>query len=134
MSIEGSRKVTKLTDISLSFEPNPVTGDLAVLTNERAINNSIKNIVMFAPLEVPFQRNIGSQVSTYLFDFVDQGTAGMLHIEIMRAIEYNEPRVTDVEVTVEARDEQNAFYVRVQYTIVGWDETYVFDHILEPTR
>ena len=134
MSIEGSRKVTKLTDISLSFEPNPITGDISVLTNERSINNAIKNIVMFAPLEVPFQRNIGSQVSTFLFDFVDQGTAGMLNIEITRAIEYNEPRVEDVIVTVDARDDQNAFEVHIEYKIIGWDQTYVFDHILEPTR
>ena len=134
MSVEGSRRITKLTDISLSFEPNPVTGDLTVLTNERAINNAIKNIIMFAPLDVAFQRNIGSQVYSYLFDFVDLGTAGMLHTEIARTIEYNEPRVEDVEVTVDPKVEQNAFFVRVEYKIVGWQQTYVLEHILEPTR
>ena len=134
MSVEGSRRITKLTDISLSFEPNPVTGDLTVLTNERAINNAIKNIIMFAPLDVAFQRNIGSQVYSYLFDFVDLGTAGMLNTEITRTIEYNEPRVEDVEVTVDPKVEQNAFFVRVEYKIVGWQQTYVLEHILEPTR
>ena len=33
--IEGRKKLKKFVDISLSFEPNPVTGDLTVLKNER---------------------------------------------------------------------------------------------------
>ena len=32
-------------DVSLAFTPSPVTGDITILTNERAINNSLKNII-----------------------------------------------------------------------------------------
>ena len=32
-------------DITLDFTPNPVTGDLNVLKNERAIMRSIRNLV-----------------------------------------------------------------------------------------
>lgn len=134
MGYLGSRKVNPLTDISLSFEPNPVTGDLTVLTNERAINNAIKNIIMTVPIEVPFDRDMGSKVADYLFEFVDPGTAGMLHLEIQRAIKYNEPRVEDVKVSVDIRNDQNAFECRVEYKIVGYDQVYKFEHLLKPTR
>ena len=132
--IELNRHIKSFTDISLSFEPSPVTGDLTVLRNERAISNAIRNIILTAPLEVVFNRDFGSTVSTYLFDLVDDGTAGLLAMEIKRAVNYNEPRVTDVQVDVEARIDQNAFNFRVQYTIVGWDETFFVDQILKPTR
>ena len=132
--IELNRHNKSFTDISLAFEPNPVTGDLTVLRNERAINNAIRNIILTAPLEVVFNRNFGSTVSTYLFDLADDGTAGLLSMEIKRAVIYNEPRVTDVEVEVEAKIDQNAFNCRVQYTIIGWDEIFVVDQILKPTR
>ena len=38
-------------DISLSFEPHPVTKDLPVLKNERAIVRSVRNIVETIPTE-----------------------------------------------------------------------------------
>ena len=93
-NIQLSRKQKTYVDISLAFEPSPITADLTVLKNERAINNAIKNIILFIPLEVTFNRNIGSQVTNYLFDVVDEGTAGLLKLEIERAINYNEPRVS----------------------------------------
>ena len=38
-------------DISLSFEPHPITKDLAVLKNEAAIRRSLRNIVQTIPTE-----------------------------------------------------------------------------------
>ncbi|QIN96926.1 baseplate wedge subunit [Synechococcus phage S-H34] len=133
-NVSASKKLKKFVDISLAFTPNPVTGDLAVLKDERAINNSIKNIVLTIPGEVPFQRDMGSTVTDYLFDLVDEGTAGLLMLEIRRAIAFNEPRAEDVEVFVEAQPHEHQFVVRVQYKIVGYDQVFVFDQILRPTR
>ena len=118
--IEGRKKLKKFVDISLSFEPNPVTGDLTVLKNERAINNAIKNIVMTVPGEMAFNAEYGSRVSDYLFDLFDAGTAGMLNLEIRRAINYNEPRVELVDVLVQAQVDQNQFNVKIEYKIVGY--------------
>jgi len=91
-----SRRSKEYIDISLaSFgSPNPLNGDLTTIKNEVAINNAIKNIVLFLPTEVPFNRDIGSTVTNYLFDLVDDATAGLLVQEIKRAINFCEPRVT----------------------------------------
>lgn len=105
-----------------------------MLKDERAINNSIKNIVLTIPGEVPFNRDMGSKVNDYLFDLVDDGTAGTLMLEIRRAIAFNEPRAEDVEVYVEAQPDQNQFAVRVEYKIVGYEQVFLFDQILRPTR
>ena len=132
--IRLTKKDKSYVDISLAFTPSPVTGDLTVITNERAINQSIKNIIMTAPNEVVFNRNFGSTVSTYLFDFIDQGTAGLIDIEIRRAIQFNEPRAEIVDVMVDAQPDQHQFVCRISYKITGSDRTFVVDHILKPTR
>ena len=134
MAIRLTKKDKTYVDISLSFTPSPVTGDLTVIRNERAINNAVKNIIMTAPGEVVFNRNFGSTVSTYLFDFIDDGTAGLISLEIRRSIEYNEPRVELVSVKVDPRIDQHDFSCRVEYKIVGSDRLYVVDHILRATR
>ncbi|QIN96637.1 baseplate wedge [Synechococcus phage S-N03] len=133
-NVNVSKKVKKFVDISLAFTPNPVTGDLSVLKDERAINNAIKNIVMTVPGEVPFRWDMGSKVTDYLFDLVDEGTAGLLMLEIRRSIAYNEPRAEVQNVIVEAQPHEHQFAVRVEYKIVGYDQVYTFGHLLRPTR
>ncbi len=82
-------------DVSLAFKPNPLTGDLPILQNERAINNSVKNIIMTIPSEVPFERDFGSTVSNALFYNVnDEAAESLLADEVRRAVLFNEPRVT----------------------------------------
>ena len=58
----------------------------------------------------------------------------MLHLEIKRAIKYNEPRVEDIKVSVDIRDDLNAFECTVEYKIIGYDQVYKFEHLLKPTR
>ena len=128
------KKFNSFEDISLSFEPSVVTKDLTVLKNERAINNSLKNLVMMIPGEVPFQHDIGSQVSNYLFELVDHGTAGILTIEIKRTINYNEPRVKILDVKVEPQPDLHQFVCNITYKIVGYEQTFQVEQILKPTR
>ena len=150
-------------DLSLAFKPSPLTDDITLLKNERSINNAIKNIVMFLPSEVPFNRNIGSNATRYLFELVDEATAALLSQEIERAILFCEPRVTfsnptqeeldlasyrkeefsavnrlfiqdDLGVTVNADIDGNSYEVTVKYRIVGSIKTITVQQILTPTR
>ena len=134
MAVQLIKTSKDFVDVSLSFEPNALTGDLTVLRNERAINNAIRNIIYMYPLEVPFQRDIGSKVGNYLFDIVDEGTAGLLNLEIRRAIQFNEPRVEIQEVVVTPKPDQNEFACRIDYKIVGYEQVFVVEEILTPTR
>ena len=134
MAITLSKKDKAYVDISLSFEPSITTGDITVLRNDRAINNSLRNIMNIAAGEVIFQHDVGSSVNNYLFDTVDPGTAGVMEIEIRRAIKFNEPRVKLIDLIVEDQSEQHQFMVSITYQIVGSDTTYLVNEILVPTR
>lgn len=129
-----TRKDKTYIDVSLAFEPNPITKDLTVLTDERAINNSVKNIVMISPLERPFNRNFGSRIRDLLFDIVDYGTAGLISQEIKRSINYNEPRVKIVELKVTPAFDQNAFDVYLKYNIIGSEKIFIVEQVLQATR
>ena len=58
--------VTRITrafkDISLSFDPHPVTKDLPVLKNANAITRSVRNLVETIPTERYFNSLLGSDV------------------------------------------------------------------------
>jgi len=132
--IELTRKSKQFIDISLSFDPNPITGDLSIIKNERAITQSIKNIILTSPLESIFNRDMGSTIRDLMFELVDEGTAGLIQLEVRRAILYNEPRVELVDVVVEPRLDQNDFLVVITYRIVGYDQVFRVEQILTPTR
>ena len=162
--IQLSRRVKTYVDVSLSFKPSPITNDITLLTNEKAINNAIKNIIMFLPSEVPFDAEVGSTTQRYLFDFIDEPTAGLLATEIRRAIDFCEPRVTfaplnpdkvdvselyrtnspstpgdlmfqdDLGVFVVAEPDKNQMSVTVKYRIIGDERVFRVQEILTPTR
>ena len=122
-------------DISLSFEPHPVTKDLPVLTNESAIRRSVRNLVQTIPTERFFNSLLGSDVRSSLFEFVDYATASVIQEQIVDTIENFEPRVTNVVVEVDPEPDNNSFEVNVIFDIVGQEfPTQEFSFLLEATR
>ena len=122
-------------DISLSFEPHPVTKDLPVLKNSAAIARSIRNLVQTIPNERFFQPLLGSDVRSSMFDFVDFGTAILIQDQIETTIANFEPRVNNVKVEVDPQPDNNAFEVTILFNIIGQDvPVQQFTFILEATR
>ena len=122
-------------DISLSFEPHPVTKDLAILKNERAITRSIRNIVETIPNEKFFNSSFGSDVRSSLFDNVDFATIGVIEKQIITSINNFEPRVENVKVDIDLDYDDNALEVLIVFDIIGQDiPTLEFTFILEATR
>ena len=122
-------------DISLSFEPHPITGDLPILKNENAIRRSVRNIVETIPSEKFFNSIFGSDVRNLLFELIDFGTASVVQDQILVALDNFEPRIENVQVTVNPYPDLNAFDVNVIYDIVGQEfPTQQYNFLLEATR
>ena len=122
-------------DISLSFEPHPVTKDLQVLKNENAIRRSVRNIVETIPTERFFNSLLGSDVRSSLFEFVDFGTASTIQDQIQVAIENFEERVENLVVEVDPAPDDNTFNVTVIFDIIGQEfPAQDFTFILQATR
>ena len=122
-------------DISLSFKPHPVTDDLQVLKNEDAIRRSVRNIVQTIPTERFFNSLLGSDVQRSLFEFVDFGTASTIRQQIAIALDNFEPRIENVDVSVDPQPEDNTFDVTVIFDIIGQEfPTQEYSFLLEATR
>ena len=122
-------------DISLSFEPHPITNDLPILKNESAIKRSVRNIVQTIPTEKFFNSLFGSDVYASLFEFVDFGTAATIQSQIEISLDNFEPRIENVEVEVNPQPDDNSFEVNVIYDIVGQEfPVQEYSFILESTR
>ena len=81
------------------------------------ILNSIKNVIMFLPSEVPFLFDFGSTTSRYLFDIIDEVTAGVVSDEIKRAILFCEPRGTFAPLDENDMDVASAYLNSTPRTI-----------------
>lgn len=122
-------------DISLSFVPHPVTKDLPILSNENAIIRSVRNLVETIPTERFFNSNLGSNVRSLLFDFVDYGTASVIKTEIENTIANYEPRVNSVQIAVNPQPDDNNFEIIISFDIIGQQiPTQQFTFLLEATR
>ena len=131
----GNRVSRSFKDISLSFEPHPITKDLPVLKNANAIRRSVRNLVQTIPGERFFNPILGSSVYDSLFDLMDFGTSNIIEQEIVTTLRNFEPRVNNVRVRVSARPDQNNFDVTIFFDIVGAAlPPQEFSFILEATR
>jgi phage baseplate assembly protein W len=122
-------------DISLSFEPHPVTKDLPILKNENSIKRSVRNLVQTHFTERFFDSNIGSDISSTLFDFVDYASSSTIESQIISTLNLHEPRVENIVVQAEPRPDLNDFEVTITFDIIGQDfPTQNFTFLLEATR
>ena len=95
----------------------------------------MRNLVQTIPGERFFNSILGSGVRRLLFDFIDVATADSIEDEILTTISNFETRVTNVQVQVDPKPDQNNFDVTVFFDIIGQSlPTQEFSFILEATR
>ena len=133
MAIKVKKPLSHFVDLSLAFSPHPLTGDLPVLRDTRAINASLKNCIMIGLTEKPFNMNFGSQILDLLFEMDDPGTRALLDDVIRNAV-LQEQRVEMRDLIIDSNYEDNEVKIQIEYNLVGYEQTYIFSHILTPTR
>ena len=122
-------------DISLSFSPHPVTKDLPVLTNERAVVRSVRNLCETIPTERFFNSDLGTDIRGSLFENFSRETLETIEDQIRDSIRNFEPRVSNLKIEATSRPDDNTFSVKVIFDIVGLQvPTQGFTFLLEPTR
>ena len=122
-------------DVSMTFQSNPLNGDLIALRNENAIARSIRNIVFTLPGEKFFNPDFGSRISRTLFENVDDISSSIIVDEIRQSIVNYEPRVRLIDVQAFPDYDNNAFDVTIIYESIGIDVLpQELQFVLQPTR
>ncbi len=129
------RKSRAFKDISLSFKPHPVTKDLPILVNERAIVRSVRNLIETIPTERFFKPDLGTNIRDSLFETFHPTLVTIIEDQIRETLSNYEPRITNVNVQLDPYIDQNAFEATIFFDIVGLSvPTQSFSFLLEPTR
>ena len=133
MPVQRASKAFK--DISMSFKVSPLTFDLIANKNETAIARSIRNLILTAPGERPFNPELGSQVSRLLFNPMDDITTDSLREQISNTINNFEPRVNLRQVIVQPNFDVGEYDISIRYDIVGIEaSTQQLSFALQQTR
>ena len=122
-------------DINLSFKRHPVTSDVVTIRDEDAIKRSVKNIIFTILGEKPFIPLFGSVINESLFDLNTNLSEIRITDEIKSSLLNYEPRIDNIEVTVQVAPDRNEMNCTVQYDIVGLPApTQEVDVLLFPAR
>jgi phage baseplate assembly protein W len=87
--------------------------------NNKAINNSLYNILTTVKGTVPGHPEFGCEVSKYLFELIDPMIESMIEAQVVYAIKRWEPRVKIKKVTVTSDPDYNRVVIKIKYEIIG---------------
>ncbi len=110
-----SNQLREYKDLDMNFIIHPIKKDINKVVGEKAIINSIKNLLLTNHYERPFQPHLGSNIRKLLFEPLDALVARSLEIEIRTVLQNFEPRVQVISIRVLAQIEQNAFQVTLEF-------------------
>lgn len=120
----SDKKVIAYKDFNMNFVANPFTGDLSVLTNEKAIAQSLKNLLLTEYGEIPFYPEIGSGIRSMLFEPASTVATITLKEMILTTIQNYEPRISLRGINIKDDAESNSYIVEISYTITVSNDTY----------
>jgi len=134
MATTRTNIVREYKDLDLNFTIHPVKKDINKLTAERAVVNSIKNLVSINHYEKPFNPSFGSNLRRLLFENADKFTASLIEREITEVIRNFEPRATVSSVIVSPRVDENGFNVQLEFFVVNITDPITITFFLERIR
>lgn len=108
------------SDFLINFDQNPITGNLARVTNEESVKQSIRNLILTNRAERPFQPLVGSRINSLLFENFDSFLISSLETEIRETIALYEPRANIERVNIsESEIDQNTLEVSIFFSIIN---------------
>lgn len=94
------------------------TGKIKTASYEEDISQAIKIILMTTPGERMFRPKFGCDIKKYVFGLVDTNNLTLIQSEVKRALIQWEPRIKDIEVTINNQDgAKNYFDIHVAYVV-----------------
>lgn len=122
-------------DLSITFKPHPVTGDLIVVKDEADVKQSIVNLLLINKGERFFNSDIGSSITELLFEPLDYGTSSLVQSYITDTLNKYEPRIRILSLTTLPNFDDNGFDVDLEFEIDGREDLPVnVSFFLERTR
>ena len=108
--------------------------DIAIVTNEAAVVESVYNIILTEPGEKVMSPLFGCALDQYLFEPIDDVTSRRIMTSVSDAIVNFEPRLLDFDVIVTALPDDNTYEIEIVLEVNTSEEPIVIETSLEKVR
>lgn len=115
------RRPAVYTDFNASFEANPLTGDIQMISDEKAIAQNLKFLILTNTGERLFQPEVGGDMYRNLFKLITPATITLIKEKVKDIVTNYEPRVELIDVDVVAYDHQ--INVTIFYALRSREDT-----------
>jgi len=129
-----ARNTRIYTDIDAAFTAHPISGDLVIKSDERAVKFAVKALVLTVNYERAFHPEIGTPIKHLLFENFDDITVILLKESIANVINNYEPRVDLLNVVVDPEYDNNAIYITIIFALKNTEKPLEVNVTLERTR
>ena len=93
--------------MNLNFSRNPVTADVATVSDVQDVKRAVRNLVLLNPGEKPFHPEIGTGIRGMMFELITPPVLMTMRNRIKFVLDKYEPRATVTEVSFDDADFQN---------------------------
>lgn len=111
------KDVRKFKDIDLSFKVNPFTKDIYIKQDEEAVKTALRHLILTKNFERPFHPEVGTQVTSLLFENFSPSVRIAMEKTIEDAILKFEPRVKLNNISILELQDSNTLEVTINFTL-----------------
>lgn len=134
-TLTGTTKIKEnFSDFLTNFDMTPFGNQIGRVTNDKAVSQSLKNLIKTSLGERLFQPTIGSDVYAMLFENNLPEDVSLLELFIKNTIENNEPRANLLGVEVKNISNENSIEISIYYTLINNPEPITLTVLLKRVR
>lgn len=134
MSVTPRQTRELFSDFFKDLTDNPVNNDLARKTNEEAVKESIKNLLLTDKGERPFQPELGSDIRKMLFENLNQVSIITSREAVKEVIQNFEPRANLIGVDLKSSVDSNAVQITVVFNVINSQEDITLTTTIQRVR
>ncbi len=124
----------RYSDVAIGFNMSPVTGNISRVTEDQAVKQALRTLILTNKGERLHQKSLGSSLMGMLFDPIDPVTANMISDSIEECIRNFEPRVSTIRVQVIPDVEKQQYRVNIFFRVINIPEIQQLDLTLKRVR
>ena len=122
------------SDFLADLNPHPVSKDIVKFINERAVARSIRNLLSTNRGERLYQPNIGSDLTSALFEPMSDGISTSISNLIYETLEQYEPRAKILKMKIIPNYDKNLYDVTMSFMIINSQEPFTLNIALDRVR
>jgi phage baseplate assembly protein W len=116
---QNTKQQQLYSDFLDSFAASPFDGSLAKISNDNAVRQAIKNLILTNMGERLYQPLIGGNVNKSLFEPNDILTSSIVMTGIENTIKSYEPRASNISVNVITSNDEQYLTINVIFSVIN---------------